>query len=207
MMITDIEDFFAKGCGRCARFDTPECSTKRWAGGLAELRRLCLGAGLGENVKWAHPCYTHAGRNIALIGAFRDDFRLNFMDAGLLKDPDGVLEFAGPNTQHANLIRFVDNAQVASMAAVITRYLTEAMGYAAAGIKPAKAAREMDLPDELVEAMDADPDLAEAFHSLTPGRQNSYVILLGGAKTAATRVARIAKSRDRILAGRGALER
>ena len=32
------------------------------------------------------------------------------------------------------------------------------------------------------EAMDADPELAEAFHALTPGRQNSYVIALKGAK-------------------------
>ena len=31
----------------------------------------------------------------------------------------------------------------------------------------------------MVEAMDADPELAEAFHALTPGRQRSYVIVLG----------------------------
>ena len=37
-MITEIEDFFAKGCGRCARFDTPDCSTRLWIDGLVALR-------------------------------------------------------------------------------------------------------------------------------------------------------------------------
>jgi len=59
----------------------------------------------------------------------------------------------------------------------------------------------------LVEAMDSDPELAEAFHSLTPGRQKSYVINLSSAKTAETRKARIAKFREKILAGKGATER
>jgi uncharacterized protein YdeI (YjbR/CyaY-like superfamily) len=207
MMITDIEDYFTKGCGRCERFDTPDCSTKLWTPGLDELRQVCLEAGLSEAVKWGHPCYEHAGRNIALIGALRGDFRLNFFDAALLRDPEGVLEKQGPNTRHPDSIRFVDSAQISKMRPVILSYLEEAKGYAEAGIKPPKDESELELPDELVEALDADPQLAEAFHSLTPGRQKSYVINLSSAKTSATRTSRIAKFRDRILAGRGALER
>jgi uncharacterized protein YdeI (YjbR/CyaY-like superfamily) len=67
--------------------------------------------------------------------------------------------------------------------------------------------REIDMPDELVEALDADPELAEAFQALTPGRQRSYTFDLNQAKQSATRVARIAKFRDRIIAGKGAMER
>ena len=76
-MITDIEDFFAKGCGRCERFATPACSANRWHDGLTRLRALCRSAGLVETVKWGHPCYMHAGRNIALIGALQGDFWVN----------------------------------------------------------------------------------------------------------------------------------
>ncbi len=206
-MITDIEDFFARGCGRCARFDTPDCSTRKWAAGLADLRRICLAAGLDETVKWGHPCYMHAGRNIAIIGAFRADFRLTFFDAALMTDPEGVLEPAGPNTPHAGVMRFTDNAQVATMEPVIQAYLAEAMGHAAAGTRPPKDDSAPDLPDELVEALDHDPELAEAFHRLTPGRQKSHVIHLASAKTSATRNARIARLRDKILAGKGATER
>jgi uncharacterized protein YdeI (YjbR/CyaY-like superfamily) len=207
MMITDIEDFFTKGCGRCARFATPDCSTRRWADGLKRLRRMCRDAGLVETVKWGHPCYTHADRNIAIIGAFRDDFRLTFFDAALMKDPKGVLEKQGPNARHAGMIRFSDNVSVDAIKPVIIAYLKEAMDYAERGIKPPKEHYDITLPDELVEALDADPELAEAFHGLTPGRQRSYQINLLSAKTAATRIARIVKFRDRILSGKGANER
>lgn len=205
-MITDIEDFFTKGCGRCERFATADCSTRRWAKGLQALRGICRDAGLAETVKWGHPCYMHAARNIAIVGAFRGDFRLTFFNAGLLSDPEGILEKQGPNTRHSDMIRFADNAQPAAMAPVITAYLKEAMGYAEAGLKPAKAAGDIELPDELVEALDADPELAEAFNALTPGRRKSYVINLNTTKNPATRIARIDRFRPKILAGKGATE-
>lgn len=206
-MITEIEDYFTKGCGRCERFGTPDCSTRHWTGGLHELRRICLDSGLAETVKWAHPCYVHDGRNIAILGAFRGDFRINFFNAGLLKDPQGVLEKQGPNTRYPNMIRFTDNAQVTAMEQVILSYLREAMGYAEEGRKPPKEESELEPPEELVDALDADPELAEAFQNLTPGRQKSYVINLNSAKKSETRISRIAKFRNRILAGKGATER
>lgn len=108
-MITDVEDYFTQGCGRCARFATPDCSTRQWSRGLKHLRRICREAGLVETVKWAHPCYMHAGRNIAIIGAFRGEFRLSFMSAALMKDPECMLEKQGPNTRHPDMIRFTGN--------------------------------------------------------------------------------------------------
>lgn len=207
MMITNIEDYFSKGCGRCPRFATADCSTRQWSRGLDELRRICLATGLVETVKWGHPCYMHADRNIVLIGALRSDFCISFFNAALMKDPDGVLEKRGPNTQHADMIRFTNNSQVANMEPVIVTYLIEAMGYAEQGIKPPKKKGELDLPDELLEALESDPELADAFQRLTPGRQKSYVINLKSAKKPETRISRIAKFRDKIIAGKGALER
>src|SRR5690554_6528309 len=161
-MITDIDDYFAKGCGRCARFATADCSVRRWEAGLRDLRRICRAAGLVETVKWGHPCYMHAGRNIAIIGAFRDDFRLGFFDAALMTEPEGILEKKGPNTRHRDMIRFTETAQVTRIEPVIRSYLAETMGYAEAGIKPPVEDSAIDLPDELLEALDVDPELAEA---------------------------------------------
>jgi len=205
-MITEIEDFFAKGCGRCDRFDTARCSAKIWSTGLAALRAICRDMGLVETVKWGHPCYMLGERNIVLIGALQGDFRLNFFNAALMKDPDGLMVRQGPNTQHPDSIMFRDAEEVAAREASLRAYLAEAMGYAEAGIKAEKTAVETTLPDELVEAMDADPEFAEAFHALTPGRQRSYVIALSSAKTSATRVARIGKFRGKVMLGKGAQE-
>lgn len=206
-MITAVDDFFTQGCGRCERFATADCSTRQWAEGLLALRRLCLDLGLVEAVKWGHPCYLHHGRNVAIIGALRGDFRLSFFNAALMKDPAQVLERQGPNTRHPDAIRFTGNDQVATKAAAIRACLQEAMGYAEAGIRPPRASEDLELPVELSDALQADPLLADAFHRLTPGRQRSYVIHLNAAKKAETRVSRILACRDRILAGKGAQER
>ena len=162
--------------------------------------------GLEETAKWGHPCYVHAGRNVAIIGAFQSNFRLSFFNAGLMKDPDGVLERQGPHTQNPDMLRFEDAGAVADKAEIIRAYLKEAMGYAEAGIKAPKVVRDLPWPEELTEALDADPELAEAFHGLTPGRQKSYLFNLSTAKKPETRAARIVKFRDKIIAGKGAQE-
>ena len=206
-MITDPNAFFENGCGRCDRFATPDCAAKIWAAGLADLRKISLDAGLIETAKWGHPCYMFAGRNIAIFGAHRGDMRLTFFNAALLRDAAGVLEKQGPNTQNPDMICFRSPNEVAQKADIITAYLQEAMGYAKAGIRPEKTPREVEVPPELTEALDCDPDLAEAFAALTPGRQKSWAFHVNGTQNPATRRARIAKARDKILAGKGALER
>jgi uncharacterized protein YdeI (YjbR/CyaY-like superfamily) len=206
-MIELIDDYFAKGCGRCARFATPDCSALLWAEGLRALRDILREADVQETVKWGHPCYSHAGRNVAIIGAFRTDFRLTFFSPALMKDPHGVLQRSGPNTRHADMIRFAGAAEVVAQAALIRAYLAEAVGYAAAGIYPEKPAPDLDLPPVLVSALSADRIFAEAFHRLTAGRQRSYVIALSSARTEATQVVRVARFREKVLAGKGANER
>ncbi len=206
-MITEIEDFFTIGCGRCDRWKTPLCSAALWREGLLALRRICLDMGLTEHVKWAHPCYMHAGRNICVIGALQGDFRLNFMNAALMTDPAGIMSRQGPNTRVPDTIRMTSAEEVTRLEPSLRAYLAEAMGYAERGIVADLPPREVDLPEELIEALDSDPDLAEAFAALTPGRQKSWVFHLNTTQNPATRFARIAKAREKILAGKGALER
>ncbi|SLN38541.1 hypothetical protein ROJ8625_01776 [Roseivivax jejudonensis] len=206
-MITDIEDYVRDGCGRCARFATPDCSVRHWQEAVLALRALCRDAGLGETVKWGHPCYVHAGRNIAIIGAVRGGARLGFFNAALLSDPAGLLERQGPNTRHPDTVRVTSAARVHAIAPDLRACLDEAMRHAEAGTRPPPATAEPDLPDDLVEALAADSDLAAAFDALTPGRRRSYAIALASAKRAETRQRRIAAFRDRILAGKGATER
>lgn len=206
-MITDSDAYFTRGCGRCARFDTADCATRLWAEGLAELRAICLASGLRETAKWGHPVYVEGERNVALIGAFRGEFTLSFFNPALMTDPAQVLERQGPNTRHPNVIRFASAARVLEMRPTLAAYLAEAKGYAAEGIRPPKEETELELPEELVAALDADPALAEAFQALTPGRKKSHALQIGGAKKAETRIARLEKLRPLILAGKGALDR
>jgi uncharacterized protein YdeI (YjbR/CyaY-like superfamily) len=129
-MITDPDVYFADGCGRCDRFATPDCSIRQWRPGLLTLRRIATDAGLTETAKWGHPCYMHAGRNICILGAFRSDFRLTFLNAALMKDSERLLDRQGPNSRHPDCIRFTDSVTPARLEPVIRAYLAEAMAYA-----------------------------------------------------------------------------
>jgi uncharacterized protein YdeI (YjbR/CyaY-like superfamily) len=206
-MITDVETYFALGCGRCDRFGTDACATRLWAGTLAELRRICRDAGLAETAKWGHPCYMLDRRNIAILGAFRGEVRLSFFNAGLLTDPARVLVRQGPNSGQPDAFRFTGAQEVRRMEPTIRAYLSEAMEHARHGRIAPRPVREVTIPDDLADALDADPEMAEAFHALTPGRQRSYVIALASAKKPQTRRDRIARFRDGIIAGKGATER
>lgn len=178
-MITDANDYFSKGCGRCARFATADCSAMIWREGLARLRQICLGSGLQEVVKWGQPAYMHAGRNIALLGTFRNDFRLIFMNASLLLDDGNLLQLQGENGQTANMLRFTSVAEVEAAASIIPAFLQQLMEHAELGTKPQKVSQLIAMPDELAEALGTDPQLAAAFSALTPGRQKSYLIAIG----------------------------
>ena len=161
-----------------------------------------------EELRWGHPCYRHAGRNLALIGAFKDGPRLTLPDAALLDDPEGLLEAGGPASAGKSVIRFADLAEVEQRAGALTALLRQARELADLGKKPTqRPAKPAEIPSELSAALSADEGLATAFASLTPGRQRSYLIALSSAKTSATRVARVAKFREKILAGKGATER
>jgi uncharacterized protein YdeI (YjbR/CyaY-like superfamily) len=206
-MITDVDDFFTKGCGRCARFDTADCAAMIWRDILIPLRALVQAAGLTEVVKWGHPCYMAAGRNVALIGATRGGVRLNFFQAGLLRDPQGVLVKQGANTQHPDMILLTSVADLTRLTPVIRDYLTEAAGYAHAGVKEPRAAAPLEMPPVLARLLAQDAELAAGFARLTPGRQKSYVLQVTSAKQAATAEGRILRAKDKIMAGKGALER
>lgn len=183
-------------------------SADRWQAEMIAVRALALGCGLGEALKWGKPCFTHGGANVAILQPFRDECRLMFFKGAILPDPDGVLGSQGQNTQAARVVRLRGLADVMAREAALRALLAAAMAAEEAGQKVPMPAREApDLPPELVEALDSDAALAEAFAGLTPGRQRSWALHVAGAKQAATRRARIEKAAPAIRAGRGWNER
>ncbi|QFT64475.1 YdeI family protein [Roseivivax sp. THAF30] len=206
-MITEAEIYFAQGCGRCDRFATPDCSAVRWQPALDALRDLLRAEGLRETAKWGHPCYMHLSRNIAIIGAFRAEFRLSFFDAALMEDRDGVLERQGQNTAQPDAVRFTDIGDVARKADSVRALIAQAKRHAETGTRAPKTQVELDCPPALIDALDSDPDFAEAFAALTPGRRKSYVLHVNGAKHRDTQDARITRFREKVFAGKGFNER
>ncbi len=177
---------------------------ERWSDEYAALRQLCLASGLNEELKWGQACYDLNGGNIVLIHGFKDYCALLFMKGALLKDPEGILVQQTKNVQAARQIRFTSLLEINKHKAAVKAYIKEAIALEKSGAKvQMKSVAQFDVPKEFQERLDDDPQLAEAFHALTPGRQKAYVLHFGGAKLSATRAARVAKHAPRILQGLG----
>lgn len=178
--------------------------SKQWQEELQKLRMIILDCGLSEEIKWRVPVYTLDGRNIVFLGRFKNFCALSFVKGVLLKDPKGILDKPGENTQSARLIRFTDVRRVAELQPVLKSYVQEAIEVEKAGLKVKfKKVSEFNIPAEFQAKLDANPALKAAFSALTPGRQRAYLLYFSGAKQSKTREARVEKCMARILKGKG----
>lgn len=180
--------------------------SQKWPELIGALRPILLAAGLTEDVKWSKPCYSHNGKNIAIVQEFKHALSLMFFKGALLSDPGGVLVDQGPNSRSAKRIEFTSVDHVHRLAETIRQCVAEAIEAEEAGLV-VEAAPELALVDELRDRLDEDPELKAAFEDLTPGRQREYNLHIGAAKQSSTRAARVEKYADQIRAGRGLRDR
>ena len=185
-----------------SQFDT----ARLWREEAKALRKVLLESGLTEERKWGKPCYTHDGANVAIIQRMKDFLALMFFKGGLLKDPGGMLEAQGPNSRAGYRLRFTSVAEVTDRTQAVKTLVKQAIAAEKGGLKIEKADAP-ELPEELVHRFVEDTELREAFEALTPGRQRSWSLHFSQAKQSATRIARIDKAREKILAGKGWNER
>lgn len=177
---------------------------KQWQGETKKLRSILLGYGLGEELKWGKPCYTHGEANLAIIQGFKEHCSLMFFKGSLLKDPEEYLVRPGEHSQAGMRMQFTSLKQIKEMEPVLRSFVEQAIAVEDAGLKvDFKEKHELELPEELISRLARDPDLSAAFDALTPGRRRAYAMHFAGAKQSATRAARIEKCVDRILAGKG----
>jgi len=177
-----------------------------WSEEMAALRAVLLKTGLTEDIKWAKPCYSDDGDNIAIMQPMKNFLALMFFKGALMADPKGVLESQGPNSRSANRMCIRSVADVNNNAATIRKLVAEAIAVEAQGLEAAPAPK-LELVAELQARFKKDKALKAAFEGLTPGRQREYNLHFSNAKQAATRDSRIDKCVDQILAGKGLRDR
>lgn len=193
-----------EGCGRCSLGGTPACKVHTWRDELILLRDLVLQSGLTETRKWGVPCYVTGKKNVVLLGALKGCATLSFLKGALMKDPEKLLVKPGENSQSARYMKFTAPEEVTAQSSSIMGYLKEAILIEESGQKVTfNSPEQQPMCEELQQAIKSDAELSSAFYALTPGRQRGYILYFGGAKQSQTRIDRIAKSRDRILQGKG----
>lgn len=174
-----------------------------WREEMTHLRALARDSGLTEEVKWGKPCYSYEGSNVLIIQEFKDSCALLFCKGALLKDPKGLLEKSGENTQGARRIRFTAVSEIVKLEPALKAFIREAISVEKSGAKVEFKKSPEPVPAELQTRLAKQPALKTAFAALTPGRQRAYILFFSAAKQSATREARIEKCAPLILAGKG----
>jgi uncharacterized protein YdeI (YjbR/CyaY-like superfamily) len=177
---------------------------KKWQEELEKLRKIILDCDLTEELKWGVPCYTFQKNNIVLIHVFKEYCAILFFKGALLDDIKGILVQQTKNTQATRQIRFTNVSEIVNMEAIVKAYVSEAIEVEKAGLKVNfKKTTELEFPEEFQHYLDEMPELKTAFDALTPGRQKGYILYFSAAKQSKTRVLRVEKSMQQILAGKG----
>jgi uncharacterized protein YdeI (YjbR/CyaY-like superfamily) len=179
---------------------------EKWRAETEQLRAICLGCGLTEELKWGKPCYTLNESNVVIIQGFKEYCALMFCKGALLKDPKGILNKIGQHTQAARQIRFTSVRELAALKPAVKAYINEAVAAEKAGLKVEYKKSPEPIPEELQYKFAHFPALKAAFGALTPGRQRAYILYFSAAKQSKTRDSRIGKCMQRILSGKGLLD-
>ena len=182
--------------------------TKKWREELEKLRTIILDCGLTEELKWGKPCYTVQNSNIVILQGFKDFCALLFTKGALLKDPNGIQEKPGENTQAARRIPFTNTREIVEMQTILKAYIHEAIEAEKSGLKVNfKKTTEFIIPEEFQNRLDELPALKTAFDALTPGRQRAYILYFTAPKQSKTRESRVEKCMQQILSGKGLNDR
>jgi len=177
---------------------------ERWEKEIRQLRTIALDCGLTEELKWGCPCYTLDKSNIVLIHVFKEYCAFLFFKGVLLSDPNGILIQQTENVQVPRQIRFTTVKEITKMKAILMAYIYEAIEVEKAGLKVnLKKTAEYAVPEEFQTKLNKSTALKKAFAALTPGRQKGYLYYFSQPKLSKTREARVEKSMQQILDGKG----
>jgi len=181
---------------------------QNWHEERKALRALILDCGLKEQVKWGKLCYAHDEANIVIIYGMKNYCAIGFFKGALLEDENDALVQPGKHSQAMRQLRFKNLTEIKDSENGVTSFIRKALQVEKDGLEVDFGEKDnLDYPEELQDALDGDPELAEAFENLTPGRQRGYVLHVFDAKQSATRLRRIEKNRTSILLGKGLNER
>ena len=171
---------------------------------VLELRAIFQETELTETFKWNSPVYTLDGKNIAGLARFKNHFGVWFFHGALLEDPKKLLFNAQEGkTKALRQLRYENSSDIDE--AQLKNFLQQAISNQKKGleVKTASANKALVLPEELKQAFTINPDLEDAFFSLTPGRQKEYAEHITSAKQPKTRLSRLEKAIPLVLKGVG----
>lgn len=176
---------------------------EEWKEALEILRSIMLTTEMEETIKWGIPVYTINGKNVIGIGAFKSYVGIWFYQGVFLEDKaKKLLNAQEGKTKGLRQWRFNTTDEIDKK--LILQYVKEAIRNQKDGkeIKPERS-KTIEIPSELLTALNANDNLKKSFEQLTPFKQKEYAEYITTAKREATRISRLEKISPMILDGIG----
>ena len=171
---------------------------------LKRLRKLFHQASpkIHEAIKWGVPFFEYLGI-VGMMAAFKHQVGFGFWKGKLMSDPHGVFAEGGGMTPNGTKVKSVAELPDDE---ILLEYIRAAIALNEQGValpKPArKKAAKPKIPDDLRDALAANPKARETFENFPPSHQREYIDWLTEAKQEATRQRRLAKTLELLIEGK-----
>ncbi|MDN3669047.1 YdeI/OmpD-associated family protein [Echinicola jeungdonensis] len=156
-----------------------------------------------ETIKWGMPHFMYKDEILCSMAAFKAHCAFVFWKATLMKDP-ALQENALGETAMGHLGRITALADLPSDEEMVS-YLHEAMELNEKGAKPPKKLaqkKDLQLPEDLREALSANAKAFESFENFSYTHQKEYIDWISEAKTKSTRQKRLKTAIDYMEEGK-----
>ena len=156
-----------------------------------------------ESIKWSSPFFEYKGI-VGNMTAFKKHVSYGFWKAGLMSDPEGILEQAGDTQMAVLKAETVDDLPAD---AILIRYIEEAVDLNERGIKapqtnPKTSKKTLEIPDYLLAALNKNKQAEATFEGFSYSNRKDYVEWVTEAKREATRDKRLATAIEWMAEGK-----
>ena len=153
--------------------------------------------GAGEAIKWGMPHFTHNGKNVAGMAAFKEHCAFTIHGEGRHGGDDGM----GSCGKLASLADLPADTVLAARVSK-ARERIEASGSAVKRSPKPKTTAELAVPQDFAAALRENPLANATFEAFPPSQRREYVAWISEARQDATRAKRLATSIEWLAEGK-----
>jgi uncharacterized protein YdeI (YjbR/CyaY-like superfamily) len=151
-----------------------------------------------ETVKWSVPHWTHAGKNVAGMAAFKAHCAMMIHGEG--RQGEGAKEGMGGFGKIASIADLPPREDLVAKLRAAARRIETAGSAAPKTRKPPKA--EIPMPDDFAAALAANPAAKATLEGFAPSHRREYLEWITEAKREETRSKRIAQALEWLAEGK-----
>lgn len=187
------------------RVDLYVLEKQKWIKELNLLREAILSVELKEEFKWSAPAYSHKGKNVVGLGAYKNYVAIWFFHGALLNDNHHkFVHYKGEKAKAMRQWRFEGLEQIINELPIVIAYVSESKSNMENGklVKP-NSKKPLIIPEELINEFNVNEPVRLAFEGLSHTKRREFSDYISGAKQMKTKLSRLDKVFEMIKNGVG----